>query len=167
MTVVKIQGKPRAAAAGPIEQRADWLWDHPGGRVIGVVELVHTERSEPAPESDKDRTVTLAISTLELASAEQEETMRKAARALFLHRTAVGTLDPDGEVELSERTLNLLVGELHEREAVRLRAALTHWAEYARKVFLTPDLRESELRHELQAITDGLHAAAHMRADDE
>lgn len=168
MTTVKIQGKPRAAAQGPLEARADWLYTHPGGRVIGVVELVHTEVSTPAPDTEKDRSVTVAISTLEIASPDQEEVLRKAARAIYVARTAQGTLDVDGELEMSQSTLRLLTGELYERRAAELEAQIRYWAEQAHRAFTAPNLSDAELRHELNAVADGLYrAAAGIRSKDD
>jgi hypothetical protein len=158
VTTVKIQGKPRAAATGAIELRADYLYTTPGARVIGVVEFAHTERTEPAPDTEKDRTVTLAISALELATHEQAETLRKAMRALYLERTAEGTLDIDGEVELSKTWLHATQFDLPLRESVRLRAGIRIWMEKAYAAFRTHNASETELRHELQALADGLNA---------
>lgn len=156
MTAVKIAGKPTAAASGSIELQGDWLWNHPGGRVLGVVELRHTERSEPAPDVEKDRTVTLSISMLELASGEQEETLRQAARALYLLRTATGTLDPEGEVEWSDENLRTTVRDLGVTEALRLRMGIRAWADRARNAFQTPNIQGHELAHELEAVHAGL-----------
>lgn len=160
MTAVKIAGKPYAAAQTSLEAQADWLYNHPGGRVIGIIELAHTERSEPAPDVDKDRTVTLGITMLELATAEQEETLRQAFRAMYIVRTATGTLDPDGEVEMSDRTLSSVKNELILSEASRLRAGVRAWAERARQAFLAGGLEAHELRHELEALHTGLYALA-------
>lgn len=156
MTTVKIAGKPNASAAASLEAVADWLYTHPGGRVIGVVELRHTERTEPAPDVEKDKTVSLGITMLELATLEQEDPLRKAARALFLTRTATGTLDVDGELELSKHWLEQTAGDLAQREAVRLRAGVRAWAEKAAAAFNTRNATDAELRHELDAVASGL-----------
>lgn len=167
MTTVKIVGKPRAAAAGSLEEQADWLYNHPGARMVGVIEFAHVERTEVPADEDKDRSVSLAITMLELATTDQEEPVRKAQRALFLNRTASGTLDIDGEVELSKYWLDESATDISLRESVRLRAGIRIWAEKARLAFTAPNLSPTEVLHELDAIAAGLAKLLKGRPDDE
>jgi len=157
VTDVKIEGKIGGQAADAIEPHARDIYNQPGCRIIGIVELAHVERTEPAPDSDKSPSVKLRISALEIPAREQAGALREAMRALHLHRTAAGTLTDDGDIELSQQTMRQTAGLLSELENARLRAGLQHWTDYARSVATTvKPLSASELRHELQTVVDGL-----------
>jgi hypothetical protein len=159
VTVIKLDSKMATNARDAIDPLAGRLYANRGARVLGVVELAHIERTEPAPDADKEASVKLRIVHLEVAGDEQEEHVREALRALYLQRTARGTLDESGEVRLSERTLELTAGLLHAVDLARLRVAVGHWAEYLRRVRSQDKLTASEIRHELDTIGDGLQAA--------
>jgi hypothetical protein len=159
MTVIKLDSKMSTSARDAIDPLAPRLYVNRTARVLGVVELAHLQRMEPAPDADKEATVTLRITHLELAGEEQEEHLRQALRALYMQRTAAGTLDPDGEVLLSERTLELTAGVLHAVDAARLRVVVRHWSEYLRRVQGTAEMTVSELRHEVDTVAAGLYAA--------
>src|SRR5258705_12591698 len=103
------------APAHPARQ----LYARPGARLVGILELAHVERSQPAPDTDIEPCVKVRITALEVGREEQEHHLREAMRALYLHRTASGTIDETGEVELSGRTLELTGGVLHAVEAAR------------------------------------------------
>ena len=158
MTKLKIQGAPGSAAKDALEPHLARIYGRPGIRVMAIVELAHVERTQPAPDSDKDASVTMRISHLEVPNDQQEGAVREAQRALFLHRTAHGTLDDAGHLELSQDTVRLTGGMLHAVEVARLRAGLAHWVKYMRRVVDGPDLTLSEVRHELDTIADGLDA---------
>jgi hypothetical protein len=168
VTIAKIEGKPAAAAAAGLEPWVAPLYATPSKRVIGVVELAHVLRTQPAPDADKEAEVRLRITHLEIARPEQEDALRQALLALHLHRTAYGTLNEDGELQLSESTLSLTAGQLHALEAARLRAAVAHWYSQCRRVLAVPEITVSEMRHELDTIADGLAAvlAATSNGDD-
>jgi hypothetical protein len=159
MTAVKIAGKPSAHAADAIGRHAATLYASPGKTVLGVIELKHAERMQPAPDEDKEPTVTLRVAHLEIAEADQEEALRQAMRALYIARTAQGTLDDEGEVALSERTLEMTADRLLDLEVARLVTACRHWSDYARKTINIKKLNLSEARHELENIAQGLLAA--------
>lgn len=158
MTAAKIESKLASAAASGLEPYVQPLYASPGKRVIGVVELRHTERTEVAADEDKEQSVKLRINHLEIARPEQEETLRQAMRALYLHRTASGTLTEEGELELSDQALRLTADKLHALEAARLRAAVQHWQAQARRVLSMQEITVTEMRHELDLLADGLRA---------
>jgi hypothetical protein len=158
MTIAKIEGKPSAAAAAGLEPWIQPLYAAPSKRVLGVLELAHILRTQPAPDADKEPEVKLRITHLEIARPEQEAPIREALRALYLHRTASGTLDEDGQLELSKSTLELTGGLLHALEAARLRAAVIHWHQQCRRVLGVNEITVTEMRHELDTIADGLSA---------
>ncbi len=165
MTTVKIDPKPAANATFALEPLTTRLYANPGMRIVAVVELAHVERTQPAPDEDKEASVKLAIKHLEVARDEQEEYLRKVLRALYLHRTAQGKLDEAGEVELSQRTLELAGGMMDALEAARLRIAILSWRDYARQA-LHGKLTQAQLREELKTIGDGLGAAVVSGSDD-
>lgn len=158
---LKLDSKMATAPEDVLGQLAHQLYDRPGARIVGVVELAHVERTQPAPDTDAESSVKMRITALEVGREEQEHHLREAMRALFLHRTARGTIDEAGEVELSDRTIELTGGVLHAVEAARLRAVVRHWGEYARAVSRSNrPLTVTELLHEITTISDGLDAAA-------
>jgi hypothetical protein len=166
VTVIKLDSKPATSARLALEPLAAALYATPGMRIVGVIELAHLERTQPAPESDKEPSVKLRITGLEIAGPEQEDVLREAQRALFVHRTAYGTLNDSLDVELSERTLELLGGQLHALEAARLRTSVTHWQAYIRRVLSIAEVTTAEMRHELDQVADGLAAVLRMGRGD-
>lgn len=167
MTAAKIDGKLAAAAAAGLAPHIASLYANPGQRIIGVVELRHCERTQPAPDEDKEPTVKLRMTHLEIARPEQDETLRQVLRALYLHRTASGTLTEDGELELSDQALRLAADSLHALEAARLRASVELWRRQARQVLALKDPTVTDLLRELKTIADGLEATLYMPAADD
>lgn len=166
MTAAKIEGKPAAAASAGLDPYIQPLYATPGKRVIGVVELRHVERTQVAADEDKEQSVKLRMTHLEIARPEQEESLRKALQALFLHRTASGTLTEDGELELSDQTLRLTADTLHGLEAARLRAAVAHWRSQARAAVGRQQSTAGDLMADLRAIADGLDAVLYAAGDE-
>lgn len=167
MTTLKVQGKPGQAAQAALAPHIGTLYANPGKRIVGVVELAHIERTQPAPESDKDASVTMRITSLEIPNADQEDTIRQAQRALHMQRTAFGTLNEAGEMELAERTLQLTGGMLNAIETARLRASLSHWMNYARRCVDNEKLTLSEVRNELRTVADGMSSALNAAHPDD
>ncbi|MEV0660150.1 hypothetical protein ACIBI3_02245 [Actinomadura luteofluorescens] len=168
MTTIKLDSKVGGDASTALEPHIPTLYSRPGVRVMAVLELAHVERTQPAPGSDKEPSVKMQITSLELPSKEQEHVIRDVLRALYLQRTAAGTLEEDGQISLTKSTLNLATGHLHATETARLRAGLSHWERYARRVAdTTKDLAASEFRHEMRALADGLTAILSRAAVDQ
>lgn len=159
MTALKFDARVSASAQEALESHVRPLYDQPGGRRMAIVEFAHIERTQPAPGSEKEPVVRVRITGLEVPNQDQEGSVREAQRALYLQRTASGTIEEDGQLELSQQTLRLTGGMLHAIEVARLRAALAHWSAYARRVVHTPNLVDTEIRHELQTIAEGLTTA--------
>lgn len=156
MTKIKLDSKIGGGPANALEPLTRQIWDKPGCRILGVVELTHVERTEPAPDTDGDPSVKIRVSCLELAGKDHEGALREVQRALFLMRTAQGTFDEDGELQLSKGTVERTAGLIADIEMARLRAGLSLWVEYARRVTQTQKLTQTELRHEFQNVLDGL-----------
>ena len=164
---LKFDSKISPPAEKALEPYIGRLYDVPGLRLMAVVELKQEDRNSPPPDSDSGLWVKARVASLEVAAPEQEATLRDAQRSLYLQRTATGTLDEDGQVELDERTLELTGGMLHAVETARLTAALRHWAAYIRRVNRTEQLTITEIRHELDAVATGLTAALDHARDDQ
>lgn len=126
---------------------------------MAVVELRSSERTEPAADEDKEQTVTLKIAHLEVAGAEQEDTLRQVLRALKLHRTAAGTLTEDGDLALSASTIERAAGEVNALEAARLHSAIDLWTTYGRRVLAGSKTTASDLRREFDTVLRALQAA--------
>ena len=156
MIAIKLDAKPTTAAGASLERYATKLYGRPGMTLVGVVELRHVERTQPAPDEDKEASVKLRITALEVANPDQEDTLRDAQRALYLHRNAQGTLDEDGDIELSDRTLRMTGNMLHAVEAARYEVAVRGWADHARRALAVNGSTANELRHELTTIAAGL-----------
>lgn len=170
MPDLKFDSKVAAAAADALEAHVRPIYDQPGKRIMAIVELAHVQRTQPAPGSDKKASVQVRITGLEIPNEEQERHVREAQRALYLHRTATGTIEETGEIELSDRTLQLTAGQLHAVEAARLRTGLNEWRHYAQRVRHNPDLTAAELAKEIHLIADGLSsvlAAADADGDED
>lgn len=157
MTTLKIDSKVSPSAADALELHVPALYSNPGARVLAVMEMVHVERTQPAPEADGKASVKMRIVSLEVPSKDQAGAVREVLRALHLQRTAAGTLDEDGEIVLTDQTLKNAAGLLVDVEAARLRVGLKHYARAARDLsHTTSNLSASEFRHELANIADGL-----------
>lgn len=169
MTDLKIDGKPTSGALEALGNHVTRLFDRPGVSIMCVVELRSDTRLIPAPGSDKKQAVTVKIVGCEVANLEQEGALREAQRALYLHRTAKGKLDEDGEITLADETMRMTGGILNAIETARLRAGLLQWAAYsAQAVGAAHKLTASEIAHELDAVASGLRAllGAVERTDD-
>lgn len=166
MTTVKIDPKLSANASLGIEQHTSRLYSKPGMRILAIVELAHIERTQPAPDEDKDPTVKLGIKHLEVArGGRQEDAIRQALHALYTIRTASGTLDSDGEVQLSERTIGETGGEVVMMTAARMQVAAGQWAKYAHNAAAKGNLTVEQMRNELREIARGLEAAGLWGSD--
>ncbi|MFJ2719431.1 hypothetical protein [Streptomyces sp. NPDC087437] len=165
MPVLKFDPKVSASAQEALEPHIRPLYDQPGARRMAIIEFAHMERTEPAPNTDGKPSVKVRIMGLELPNREQEDAVREAQRFLHLQRTARGTFDDDGQLELSESTLRLTGGMLAYLETARLRAGLAHWREYAQRLMHGPDLTVTEMRHEMQALAEGLTAVLNTASD--
>ena len=156
MTVIKIDAKIGGNPAAAFEPHVPALYAKPGCRILAVVELAHVERTQPAPDTDGTPSVKMRISSLEIAAKEQEGALREALRTLYLQRTAAGTLDDASQFVLTPDTIRNTAALLADIEVARLRAGLARWTEAARRAVRNPHLTEAEMRHEFQAVADGM-----------
>lgn len=155
-TKIRLDSKIGGGPSNALEPLVRQIWNKPGARIVGVIELTHVERTEPAPDTDGDPSVKIRMSALEIAGKEHEGAIREVMRAMFAMRTARGTLDEEGQLQLSKGTVERAAGLVTDIEVARLRAGLDIWVDYTRRVAQTQKLTQSELRHEVQNILDGL-----------
>jgi hypothetical protein len=168
VTQLKFDAKVSASAQEALEPHVRPVYAAPAARRLFIGEFAAIERTEPAPGSEKEASVRVRIVSLELPNEAQEGYVREALRFLHLQRTARGTLDDDGHLELDESTLRLTGSQLAYLETARLRAGLAHWASYARRVLHTPNITVTEALHEMKTVADGLTAALDgARGDDD
>jgi hypothetical protein len=159
MTTFKIAAKPNSGAMQALEPHISRLYDKPGLSIMAVVEFRHDQRVQVAPGSDGDQSVTVKIIGCEVASQELEGVLRESQRALYVIRTARGTIDEDGAVDLGEETLRRTGGLMHAIETARLRAGLLHWTAYIAQVVAgSGKLNSTEMAHELDNVAEGLKA---------
>ncbi|MFC8267768.1 hypothetical protein ACFUIZ_18855 [Streptomyces cinereoruber] len=91
---VKFDPKVLADPAESLEPFASEMFKQRRGRWMAIVELAHVERTEPGPEEDKDPTVKIRVTQIEVAAdAVTDERLRQMLRDLYGRRTSDGTLD--------------------------------------------------------------------------
>ncbi len=170
MTTLKLDSKMAAAAEAAIEPHVNTCYAKPGARLMAVVELAKVQRVMPEADSDKKASVMMRITHMEIPqpNTEAEHAVREAQRALYVQRTAAGTLDDEEGLQLSKDTLAHCAGILGAIETARLRVGLDHWARYAARMVTVDTITVTELRHELDNIAQGLRAVlANAAVEDE
>lgn len=91
---VKFDSKILTDVAEALEPHASEMFKQRKGRWVAVVEFAHVERTEPGPDEEKDPSVKVRITDLEIAAgAFYEDEVRKLLRELYQRRTSDGTLD--------------------------------------------------------------------------
>lgn len=166
VTAIKLDGKPSTHAAEALAPHAGAMFAKLGSTRMAVVELRSVERAEPAADEDKEQSVKVRVAHLEIANADQEDSLRRAMQALNLHRTSYGTLDDDGYIELSASTLERTAGEVNAIEAARLHVAVQKWTEFGRRILGQAKITMPELRREFDNMVRGLQAAADGKPND-
>lgn len=152
MIAIKLNSSLAKAAFVSLERYAAKLYGRPGMRLVGVVELRHIERTQPAPDEDKEASVTVGVKHLEVARGDQAEALRKAMRALYVQRTARGTLEEQlDELQLSKDTLTGVGDDLALKETARLRAAMQLHADTLQRLRIG-SFTEKDLRKQLDKL---------------
>ena len=161
MTTAKLDGKFSTQVGDVLAPHVDPLMAKlRTGKVdqlLVVGTLVPVERTEPTPGEDKEPSLKLRLTSAEIPGGDQVEPLREVQRALFLVRTATGTLDEEGQVQLAKHTLAGAGGQVAYLAAARLRAGVDQWAKQARAA-TTARLSGQEMWHEMERIADGLQA---------
>ena len=133
--------------SGSLDAVAARLYERPAP-VMAVVELLPVDRIMPVDgASEKDPVVRLRIEQLEVApGGSQEDVLRDVARALYVARTANGTLGSDDEVQLAEQTIAQSAGLVRELEVERLRVILDWLCDHVEKVVDADKHRDADRR---------------------
>lgn len=97
---VKFDSKVLTDVAEALEPHATEMFKQRRGRWMAVVELSHVERSEPGPDEEKNPTVKVRVTSVEVAGDEVSAgRLRAVQREMFDRRTSGGTLfEHEGEV---------------------------------------------------------------------
>ncbi|MFJ3097393.1 hypothetical protein [Streptomyces hydrogenans] len=91
---VKIDSKVLTDVAEALEPYASAMFKQRGGHWMAIVELSHAERTEPGPEEDKNPSVKVRITGIEVAAdAYTDERLRTLQADMYRQRTSAGTLD--------------------------------------------------------------------------
>ncbi|MFD3802605.1 hypothetical protein ACFWTC_03030 [Streptomyces sp. NPDC058619] len=91
---IKFDTKVLTDPAESLEPFASEMFKQRRGRWMAIVELAHVERTEPGPDEDKDPTVKIRVTAIEVAAdAITDERLRNLQRDLYVRRTSDGTLD--------------------------------------------------------------------------
>lgn len=162
MTTLKIDPKLAAGAAAAMEPHIQACYDDQGKHLLAVIELKHLERTEVAEDEERDQIVRMRVVGLEVPRPDQEANLRDVMRSLYLARTATGTLDEAGAVQLDANTLKLAAGILNAEAMTTMRAGLVTAARKLRETNDNGLLSASEHRHEVDLIADLLESLAKL-----
>jgi hypothetical protein len=159
MTTAKIDTKTSTQVADVLDPHIDALMAHLRAGKVDTLHIVGTlvpsERTEPTPGAEKEASVKLRLVSAEIPDPDQVETVREVQRALWLVRTATGTITEDGDIRLAKQTLQHAGRDASHIAAARLRAGVDQWAKEARKA-TTSQLSASEMWIEMERLADGL-----------
>ncbi|CAM5265519.1 hypothetical protein [Streptomyces fumanus] len=98
---VKFDSKVLTDVAEALEPFSEAMFKQRGGRWIAVVEFGHAERTEPGPDEDKNPSVKIRVTSVEVAADEiTGGRLRNLQREMYERRTSGDTLfaDPDSDV---------------------------------------------------------------------
>lgn len=97
---VKFDSKVLTDVAEALEPFATEMFKQRQGRWMAVVEFGHVERTEPGPDEDKNPTVKIRVTTIEVAADEiTRGRLRGLQREMYDRRTSGGTLFEDDEAQ--------------------------------------------------------------------
>jgi hypothetical protein len=95
---VKFDSKVLTDVAEALEPIAEEMFKQRRGRWMAVIELGHVERSEPGPDEDKNPSVKVRVTTIEVAADEiTAGRLRGLQREMYERRTSGGTLFASNE----------------------------------------------------------------------
>ena len=170
MTTAKIDSKFSTQVGDALAPHVDPLMNNLRAGKVETLHIVGTlvpsERTEPTPGEEKQPSVKLRLVSMEIPDRDQAETVREVQRALWLSRTATGTLNEEGEVQLAKHTLTDAGGDIAQITAAKLRAGVDQWAKEAHKA-VTASLSASEMWHEMERIRTGLFVLLGDRPDED
>ncbi|MEV7140723.1 hypothetical protein [Streptomyces tauricus] len=90
---VKFDSKVLTDVAEALEGVSEEMFKQRRGRWMAVVELAHVERTEPGPDEDKQPTVKVRVTSIEVAGDEVTRgRLRGVQKEMYERRTSGGTL---------------------------------------------------------------------------
>jgi len=90
---VKFDSKVLTDVAEALEPHATEMFKQRQGRWVAIVELAHVERNEPGPDEDKNPSVKVRVTSIEVAADEiTNGRLRGLQREMYDRRTSGGTL---------------------------------------------------------------------------
>ncbi|MFD5632424.1 hypothetical protein [Streptomyces sp. NPDC127072] len=90
---VKFDSKVLTDVAEALEPHATEMFKQRGGRWMAVVEFGHAERTEPGPDEDKNPTVKIRVTSIEVAAdGVTHGRLRGVQKEMYERRTSGGTL---------------------------------------------------------------------------
>lgn len=99
---VKFDSKVLTDVAEALEPFATEMFKQRAGRWMAVVEFGHVERTEPGPDEDKQPTVKIRVTSIEVAADEiTGGRLRGLQREMYDRRTSGGTLFEHDEDEVA------------------------------------------------------------------
>ncbi|MFY7069608.1 hypothetical protein ACOQFV_27435 [Nocardiopsis changdeensis] len=168
MTTPKIDAKITAQVGDVLDPHMDTLMAKARAGQADELLIVGTlrpvERIEPMAGEDKEASLKLRLSSVEIPDVDQAEAVREVQRALWVTRTATGTLDEEGEIRIAKHTLRHAGRDVASLAAARLRAGVEQWQHEAHKATVA-HLSASEMWHEMERISTGLLVLLGQRPD--
>lgn len=163
---VKLATLAAGAAQEVLDIHASALYSTLGAHRVAVIEFASVERTQMAPDEDKEATVTVRIQSMEIADDKQADPLRKALAALHLQRTAHGTLTEDGDVKMSTNVIEGCAGDVNLTAAVRMQIATEQLRDHATRALFKGNA--ADMRKALEAIKAGMtRVLTHQDAFDE
>ena len=99
---VKLDSKVLTDVAEALEPHATDMFKQRRGRWMAVVELAHVERTEPGPDEDKQPSVKVRVTSIEVAADEiTGGRLRSVQREMYERRTSGDTLFQRDEDEVA------------------------------------------------------------------
>lgn len=97
---VKFDSKVLTDVAEALEPFSEEMFKQRQGRWMAIVEFGHVERTEPGPDEDKNPTVKIRVTSIEVAADEiTRGRLRGLQREMYDRRTSGGTLFEDDEAQ--------------------------------------------------------------------
>jgi len=163
---VKLATLAAGAAQEVLDIHSSALYATLGTHRLAIMEFASVERTQMAPDEDKEATVTVRIQQMEIADEKQSDALRNTLAALHLQRTAHGTLTEDGDVAMSQNVIEGCAGDVNLAAAVRMQIAVEQLRDKAAKALFKGSA--ADIRKALQEIREGMtRVLTHQDAFDE
>lgn len=153
-TKIVLDGRMKGQSSEALDRLAEYLYENPGTKLMGITEFGVSFCGEPGPDVQGDRLVRLRLVGCEVGAGDQEHTLRTAQRALWLQRSATGTLTEEGDLQYSQAVLDSLDDHIDASEAVRLRVAMDWLTGKVSELARNNRHDDGHLRREMKKVAD-------------